>query len=123
MTSNERTLRMYLHPGHTRTRISLEGDLAAGWVQELERCWRALSGPGDSLSVDVTGLESVDPNGYRLLDAMRSQGVIVTGLDPHSVLLLRRIDGASRVQEWFTRLRDAATRGHRFHIRSIPRSR
>ncbi len=123
MTSNERTLRMYLHPSRKLTRISLEGDLSAGWVQELERCWRALAAPGDSLSVDVGGLESADPSGYRLLDTMRSQGVIVTGLDPRSGLLLRRIDRASRIREWLTRLWDAATRGHRFHILSIPRTR
>ena len=123
MTSNEPTLRMYLHPSRKLTTISLEGDLSAGWVQELERCWRALSGPGDSLSVDVSGLESADRDGYRLLDTMRSQGVIVTGLDPGSGLLLRRIDSASGIREWLTRLWDAATRGHRFHVLSIPRSR
>ena len=26
-------LRMYLHPGGKRTQVSLEGDLAGGWVQ------------------------------------------------------------------------------------------
>ncbi len=116
MTSNEPTFRMYLHPSRKRIRISLEGDLAAGWVRELERCWRALSvpDPGEALSVDVTGLESVDPSGYSLLDAMRSQGVIVTGLDSGS----RRIDSASKIREWLTRLWDSATHGRRLHIKS-----
>jgi len=114
---------MYLHPSRKLTRISLEGDLLANRVQELERCWRALAAPGDSLSVDVGGLESADPSGYRLLDTMRSQGVIVTGLDPGSGLLLRRVDSASGIREWLTRLWDAATRSHRFHVLSIPRTR
>ena len=67
-------LRMYLHPSRKRTRISLEGDLSGDWVRELERCWRALSGPGDSLYVNVCRVESTDRDGHRLLATMHRQG-------------------------------------------------
>src|SRR5260221_6628381 len=83
-------LRMYLHPSRKRTRISLEGDLAGGWVRELERCWRALSSPGDSLFVDVRRFESVDRTCHRLLETIGSQGVIITGFEPDRGLLCPR---------------------------------
>jgi len=105
-------LRMYLHPSRKRTRISLEGELTGGWVRELERCWHALSGPGDSLYVDVRGLESVDLNGHRLLETMRSQGVMVTGFDPDTGLLQR-----------LARLWEGATHGYRLHVLHISRLR
>ena len=118
-------LRMYLHPSRKRTRISLEGDLAGGWVRELERCWRALSGPGlgDALFVDVSQLESADQNGYRLLDRMRRQGVTLTGLDPDSGLLCRRTTSEPGCRAWLSRLWEVATRGDRFHVLSISRLR
>src|SRR5260221_10479173 len=90
-------LRMYLHPSRKRTRISLEGDLAGGWVRELERCWRALSSPGDSLFVDVRRLESVDRTGHRLLETMGSQGGIITGFDPDRGFLCR----GAKILPWF----------------------
>src|SRR5258706_14298364 len=112
----DRTFRMYLHPSSNRTLLSLEGDLTAGCAPELERCWRALSGPeeSDSLSVDVSGLDSIDPGGHRLLDAMRRQGVKVTGLDQKR---------GSGIAEWLQRKWDAGMRGHRVPVLSIPRSR
>jgi len=110
-------LRMYLHPSRKRIRISLEGDLAGGWVRELERCWRALSGPdpADSLFVDVSRLKSADRSGRELLDTMRSQGVIITGLDLDS--------GLPRRLGWLSRMWSAVTHGQRFHVLSISRSR
>ena len=108
-TTTRAGLRMYLHPSRKRIRISLEGDLAGDWVRELERCWRALSGPGpgDSLFVDVSRLESADRAGRRLLDTMRSHGVVITGLDAG----------------WLSHLWNAVTHGQRFHVLSISRSR
>ena len=106
-------LRMYLHPSGKRTQVSLEGDLAGGWAQELERCWRALSGPGDALYIDVSRLESADPNGYKLLRKMRIEGVTLTGFDADSGSLRSRL----------SRLWNIATRGHGFHVLTISRLR
>jgi hypothetical protein len=118
-------LRMYLHPGAGQTRLSLEGDLTGGWVRELERCWRALSGPdpGEFLFVDVSQLDSADQNGYRLLGAMRSQGVHISGLDRESGLLPQRAGKAARLRNWLTALWDSVTRGHRVHVLTISRLR
>ena len=112
-------LRMYLHPSRKWTRISLEGDLAGGWVQELERCWRTLSGPGDSLYVDVRRLECTDRNGHRLLATMYRQGVTIAGFDPDSGLLRRR----AKILPWLVRLWDVATHGYRLHVLHTSRLR
>ena len=110
---------MYLHPSRKRTRISIEGDLTGAWVLELERCWRALSGPGDSLFVDVRRLESVDRSGHRLLETMRRQGVIIAGFDPARGLLR----GRTKILPWLARLWDIATQGYRLHVLHISRLR
>ena len=115
------TLRMYLHPGRSRTRLSVEGDLSGAWVRELDRCWHALSGTdsGDAVLLDVSRLDSADQYGYELLTTMRGRGVTISGLDPDSGLLRTR----SAPVSWFRRLWDFVTRAHRFHVLSISRSR
>ena len=114
MKTTKIPFRMYLHPGSKRILVSVEGDLSGIWVRELERCWRALSGPGsgDCLSVDVGGLESADKEGYGLLAAMRANGVTIHGIDEDSGLLRRRM----RIMSWLSGLWSAATPGHRFHV-------
>jgi len=88
-------------------------------VRELERCWRALSSPGDSLFVDVRRLESLDRNGHRLLATMRVQGVIITGFDPDRGLLRRR----AKILPWLTRLWEVATHEYRLHVLHVSRLR
>jgi hypothetical protein len=113
-TTTGATFRMYLHPSRERILLSLEGDLTGGWVGELERCWRALSGPGpgNALFVDARRMRSADQKGHELLDLMRSRGVIVTGLDP---------DPRTKILPWLTLLWNSATHGQRFHVLSISR--
>lgn len=56
--------------------IKLEGKLAGAWVAELENCWRkaaATRGNG-ALSVDLTGVDSVDAAGKYLLALMHKGG-------------------------------------------------
>lgn len=78
MLSKINSMRMYLHPARS-LRLSLEGDLAGESVAQLERCWRDLRSiePREILLIDVRDLESADEDGYRLLEAMRRQGVVV----------------------------------------------
>jgi hypothetical protein len=113
-TTTVATMRMYLLPSGQRIQLALEGDLAGGWVGELERCWRALagSGPGNYLFVDVSRMQSADEKGRALLDLMRSRGVIITGLQP---------DQGAKLLPWLSRLWNTATHGHRFHVLSISR--
>src|SRR2546429_2187979 len=108
-------LRMYLHPSHKQTRISLEGDLTGASVRELERCWHALSGPGNSMYVDVRRVESTDRDGHRLLATMRRQGVNITGFDPDRGLLRQR----AKILPWLVRLWEVATHGYRLHVPHI----
>jgi hypothetical protein len=70
----------------------------------LEHCWRTFSilDPGEALQVDASHLGSADQSGYRLLDAMRRHGVIVTGIDPESGLLLRRTGAWAAIRDWFS---------------------
>lgn len=59
-----------------RATIALEGRLAGPWVDELTRCWTAVTCTQDSGSVRVLldAVTFIDPAGKILLRAMHEQG-------------------------------------------------
>ncbi len=57
-------------------RLNLEGRLVAAWVVEVEKAWRAAYVEGRSLQVDLTGVTSIDGDGWTLLAAMKKTGAV-----------------------------------------------
>jgi anti-anti-sigma regulatory factor len=64
--------------------VQVCGRLAADWVPELERCWRAArkSYPHGALSVDLRGVTFIDQAGEDLLKRMHHEGAsfVTSGL-------------------------------------------
>ncbi|MEW6544272.1 MAG: hypothetical protein AB1411_11745 [Nitrospirota bacterium] len=57
------------------TRLEIEGRLAGPWVEELDRCWRAVAERERSrLMVDLAGVTFIDREGKALLAKMWQQG-------------------------------------------------
>ncbi|HEY3382152.1 MAG TPA: hypothetical protein VGK32_10320 [Vicinamibacterales bacterium] len=63
--------------------LELQGTLRGEWVPLLERHWRALAGDGPSAGVTVvlSDVDFIDPDGERLLRRMADAGVefVVSG--------------------------------------------
>jgi len=60
--------------------VVLEGRLAGPWVDELARCWKALTlthGAG-SIRVQLAGVTFIDARGRTLLRAMHDEGAALT---------------------------------------------
>jgi len=57
-------------------RMHLEGRLVAAWVVEAEKAWRAAHVAGRPLQVDLTGVTSIDSDGWALLAAMKEVGAV-----------------------------------------------
>jgi hypothetical protein len=57
-------------------RMHLEGRLVAAWVVEAEKAWRAAHVERQPLQVDLTGVTSIDGNGWTLLAAMKEAGAL-----------------------------------------------
>jgi anti-anti-sigma regulatory factor len=53
--------------------FQLEGKLAGPWVQELERCWRSVTGTRQS-RVDLSSVTFIDADGKALLGQMHREG-------------------------------------------------
>ena len=56
--------------------LVLEGRLTGPWVDELARCWKALTATRDarSVNVDLDGVTFIDAGGRALLRAMHEEG-------------------------------------------------
>lgn len=61
-------------PGSTR--LKLEGKLAGPWVDEVARTWFDVIGekPAKEVTVDLSGVTFVDPDGKKLLRWMLDRG-------------------------------------------------
>ncbi len=55
-----------------RTVLQVSGRLAAEWVRELERCWRAQR--DKNILVDLRGVTFIDESGEKLLRRMHRGG-------------------------------------------------
>jgi ABC-type transporter Mla MlaB component len=56
--------------------LVLEGRLTGPWVDELARCWKALTATRDarSVNVDLDGVTFIDAGGRALLREMHEEG-------------------------------------------------
>jgi hypothetical protein len=86
---------MYLHDSSAALRIVLRGELAGGYVRELEHVWAtagSILGPRE-LVVDISGLTNADPGGRELLARMGRSGARV---DAEALSRSRSIRGRLR---------------------------
>lgn len=60
--------------------VKLEGKLSGPWVEELERCWMEHP-PHTSkhVTVDLSDVTYIDPEGKKLLARMTGKGVYLQG--------------------------------------------
>ena len=54
--------------------ILLEGRLAGEWVRELEICWADTSTSPDRITIDLSGMTSIDERGIQLLERIHRSG-------------------------------------------------
>ncbi len=84
------------------TTLKLEGKLSGAWVDELDRTWQELTShiQGKSITVDLAGVNFVDPEGKKLLSRMVGQGAELRAarLMTQYIIeeLLRRMNGHKR---------------------------
>jgi outer membrane protein len=69
-------LRITLQDAGEILRLNLEGRLVAAWVAEAEKAWRGAHVAGRPLDVDLTGVTSIDRDGWTLLAAMKEAGAV-----------------------------------------------
>ena len=86
-------LRITVHQDQRSWRLQLEGKLAAAWADEAAATWRSATLDKRALEVDVTGVTSVDGEGWALLRALHRAGArfIAKGVEMNA--LVREING------------------------------
>ena len=68
-------LKITTHADAGTTALKLEGKLTSPWMEELDRCWRQVTGSHQKpVLVDLTGVTFIDPGGKALLAQMWQQG-------------------------------------------------
>lgn len=68
-------LKITFHQEAEAATLTLEGRLAGPWVEELDRCWRAVAKSERGRAVvDLTGVTFIDCEGKALLARMWQQG-------------------------------------------------
>ncbi len=82
--SAQRTmLRITIHDSTRELRIKLEGKLSGPWVEELRQCWRTASTAASrGMSLDLSEVDFVDPEGQSLLSEMHGLGVRLEAATP-----------------------------------------
>ena len=90
-------MEMYLHDSSAALRFVLRGELAGGYVRELEHAWTTANSilGARELVVDVSGMTNADTGGRELLSRMRQSGA-----------RMRAVAGPRDASIWRT-LRDA----------------
>lgn len=62
------------------TTVKLEGKLSGPWVEELERSWTECSADASKqVTVNLSDVTYIDPEGKRLLARMMGKGVFLQG--------------------------------------------
>ncbi|PYR38445.1 MAG: hypothetical protein DMF90_03320 [Acidobacteria bacterium] len=80
-----------------RLRVRLEGRLVAAWVTEAERAWRGAYVAGSPFEVDLTGVTSIDGDGWTLLAAMKGAGALFVAEGVGMKQLIEEmLDGSSK---------------------------
>jgi hypothetical protein len=72
------------------TQIRLEGKLKGPWVDEVERCWKAMTN-NRSISVDLNDVTFVDDRGRLLLREMLRAGVKLMAGGPLITMVLEEL--------------------------------
>ena len=73
-------LRITFHQESEGTTVKLEGKLSGPWVEELERSWTAQPPDGSKqVTVDLSDVTYIDPQGKKLLARMMGKGVFLQG--------------------------------------------
>lgn len=73
-------IRIFTQPSPACACLRVEGKLAAPWLAELEKCWRALlreTSP-HAVHVHLADVNFIDERGRALLQEMAQQGVRLT---------------------------------------------
>lgn len=77
------------------TNVKLEGKLSGPWVDELERSWREYTRhPSGNVTIDLSGVTYIDPEGKRLLSRMVGKGVCLEGTRLMTKYVIDEIMGA-----------------------------
>jgi len=76
-----------------RATVVLEGRLAGPWVDELARCWAALTTTHDagSICVQLDGVTFIDVAGRALLRTMHKEGAALTASGCMTCAILEEI--------------------------------
>lgn len=73
-------LRITFQEGPEGTKVKLEGKLSGPWVGELERSWSEhRQSDFDRVTVDLSYVTYIDPEGKKLLARMKQEGVFLQG--------------------------------------------
>jgi outer membrane protein len=101
-------LRITVHQDPTSWRLQLEGKLVGAWAAEAETTWRSATLDGRALEVDLTGVTSVDGEGWALLRALCRAGAhfIAKGVEMNA--LVREINGKHSCTRSWRRVRHLA---------------
>ena len=90
-------LRITTTTDSARLRVRLEGRLVAAWVTEAERAWRGAYEAGSPFEVDLTGVTSIDGDGWTLLAAMKGAGAVFVAEGVGMKQLIEEmLDGSSK---------------------------
>jgi hypothetical protein len=90
-------LRITIKDDHAMLRVTVEGRLVAAWVVEAEKAWRGAQVPGRPLEVNLTGVTSIDGDGWTLLAAMKEAGaVFITEGVGMTQLIEEMLEGSSQ---------------------------
>jgi outer membrane protein len=90
-------LRITIRKDDAMLRLSLEGRLVAAWVAEAEKAWREVQPADRPLEVNLTGVTSIDGDGWTLLAAMKEAGaVFVTEGVGMTQLIEEMLEGSSQ---------------------------
>jgi ABC-type transporter Mla MlaB component len=78
--------------------VGLEGRLAGPWVEELARCWEALTATqdGEALRVELDGVTFIDAAGKALLRTMYEDGAALAASGCMTRATLEEITGHPR---------------------------
>jgi outer membrane protein TolC len=90
-------LRITINDDDAMLRVTVEGKLVTAWVVEAEKAWRGAQVPGRPLEVDLTGVTSIDGDGWTLLAAMKEAGaVFITEGVGMTQLIEEMLEGSSQ---------------------------
>jgi len=86
-------IRITSHNESATTGLVLEGKLAGGCVDELDKCWQLASSTQTGLLVDLTSVSFIDDRGKQLLTKMHETGAKLVSSSLMSRCLIEELEG------------------------------